>query len=325
MPAGPGPSSGRRTDQGGKYGSVGRLGAGGTLPLPANYGKQKKAALNVMEVNILIGTPCVIYVFFLLLFMFYSFFKLSGIITIAVVTMVVCCGVIVNADASIGPFRFGATCCLFAVFMGSSFGWYIHERRVQFWYGHQYGERYGNVVPSELATAHADAAVIGFEHEAYVDIAQSVGYTPLGAWDDEFCVAPVVSPGFHGEIQYFAAGTNCCSVTKRGSTWTCDNFKSDGQHSGIVIFDTGVFYTKADHYRDAIRMAAATWDLQVAKDTLIVRWVSAADVGTAINREFVEAWGMAIICVAFGVVVLYGGADLGARSIYPDAYPETHF
>merc|ERR1719181_135025 len=114
-----------------------------------------------------------------------------------------------KADGA-GPYRLGAVTCTLAVILGSSAGWYIHEKRMQFWYGYQYGERYGNVVPSELASAHADASVIGFEVEAYVDTAQSVSYSPLGAWDADFCVAPITSPGFEGEIQYFAVGTNCC-------------------------------------------------------------------------------------------------------------------
>ena len=40
--------------------------------------------------------------------------------------------------------------------------------QVQYWYALQYGQRYSNVVPTQLAAAHSDASVIGFEAEAAV-------------------------------------------------------------------------------------------------------------------------------------------------------------
>ena len=36
----------------------------------------------------------------------------------------------------------------------------------------------------------------------------------------------------------------------------CDGTGTDGMHSGVVVFDTGVFKSKNDHFRDAIRIPA---------------------------------------------------------------------
>jgi hypothetical protein len=303
------------------YGSV-KLGAGGTLPKPATYGQDKVLmAQNRGQRNILIFTPIVVYCVFLYIFMYYSFFYFTSLLVIMAGSIAACVGALLTVSNT-GPFRLGAVASIFAVAFGSLAGWYIHEMRVQFWYGYRYGERYGNVVPSELATSHADASVIGFEKEAYVDTSSAVGYSPLGAWDQDFCVAPITSPEFKGDIQYFAAGTNCCCTNNRAcrASFWCDGTGTDGMHSGVVVFDTGVFKSKNDHFRDAIRMATAVHDIVASKDAIIVRWVRTEDVQHTINQSVREGRYMALIAIAFGAMVLYGGGDLGARSIYEEAY-----
>jgi len=76
--------------------------------------------------------------------------------------------------------------------------------------------------------------------------------------------------------------------------------------------------TKADHYRDAIRLAQATWDFMATKDAILVRWVRNADVAATIRQSLMEGWIMAAVSIVFGVVVIGGGADFGARAIYGD-------
>jgi len=303
------------------YGSV-KLGAGGTLPKPVTYGQDKvKLAQNRNQRNILVYTPVAVYCFFLYIFMYYSFFRFTQLLV-----FMTCCiaafGAVLLKVSSQGPFRLGSVACIFAVACGSLAGWYIHEQRIQFWYGYRYGSRYGNVVPSELASSHADASVIGFEKEAYVDTSMAVGYSPLGAWDQDFCVAPITSPEFKGDIQYFAAGTNCCCTNNRAcrASFWCDGTGKDGMHSGVVIFDAGMFKSKNDHFHDAIRMATAVHDLVASKDAIIVRWVMNEDVQHTIDQSVREGRYMAAIAILFGAMVLVGGGDLGARSIYEEAY-----
>jgi len=129
------------------YGSV-KLGAGGTLPKPVTYGQDKvKLAQNRNQRNILVYTPILVYIFFLYIFMYYSFFHLTSLLVVMACSVAACIAMLLTVSSD-GPFRLGAVACIFAVAFGSLAGWYIHEMRVQFWYGYRYGERYGNVVPS---------------------------------------------------------------------------------------------------------------------------------------------------------------------------------
>jgi hypothetical protein len=303
------------------YGSI-KLGAGGTLPKPATYGQDKvNLAQNRGLRNVLVYTPIVVYCVFVFLFMYLSFYYFTPLLVVSASSIGFCVMALLRVSNT-GPIRLGAVACIFAVGLGSLAGWYVHEMRMQFWYGYKYGQTYHNVVPSELATSHADATSIGFEKEAYVDTSQAVGYSPLGAWDQDFCVAPIISPEFKGDIQYFAAGTNCCCTNNRAcrASFTCDGTGSDGMHTGVVIFDAGVFKSKNDHFRDAIRMATAVHDLQSSKDAIIVRWVRNEDVKYTMNQSLREGRYMAAIAIVFGAMVFWLAGDLGARSIYEEAY-----
>jgi len=292
---------------------AGYTGAGGTLPKPVNQIQGRKKKLEA-GAKFLIITPAIFYAVFLLLFTWLSFFYPIRLQTGAAITCAFLGGVMYKAQWD-GPVRFGAMLSLFAVILGSLAGWYLHETRAQFWYGYRYGERYNNVVPSQAAASLADAAVIGFEDDAYLDAPNAAGFTPIGAEGKEYCVSPIMAPDQEGEVQFWAGGTDCCYA--RASFW-CDAAAAKGRKSGVVIFDTGIFKTAIDHYRDAIKIAEATWEVKSAPEPLIVRFVEDSMVDATIQEMHDVTMLEAFIGVVIGMVLFGGAANVGASAFYVD-------
>jgi hypothetical protein len=240
-----------------------------------------------------------------------------------------------------GPERFIALCSLLAILIGAPAGWYIHEKRVQYWYALHYGQHYSNVVPTQLAAAHSDASIIGFEAESNVAAAYTSGYKSIGQGGHVFCAAPITTGGDPvGQVQYFAVGRDCCcrpcpalgllgldkehepdldeyrDCCKDAAPMTCDGVMAPGPHSGIVIHDFGVLSSRGDHYRDAVQLAAATWDLAVADEPIMVRWVETSQVDATIAQWKWEATWYMVSVLIFGLVVLYNGITAGLYAIF---------
>lgn len=157
---------------------------------------------------------------------------------------------------------------LLASLVGVMLGLYnYHEYMFSFW-TYDEGRDYSNVLPSEPASAHADAAKIVFSEEARVDTTKAVGFK-AGAI---FCVAPVLDDTQTSKVEYWAAGTDCC---KARSEYTCDDAANPKARSGVVIMDSegllhGVLH---DFYKKAVKEAEAAFDLVSSDDPLFVRWV----------------------------------------------------
>merc|ERR1719352_1594697 len=161
------------------------------------------------------------------------------------------CVFVLCTGSTIGPDRFIALCSLIALLLGAPSGWYIHEKRVQYWYGLQYGQHYSNVVPTQLAAAHSDASVIGFEEEAAVDVAYTSGFKAIGQGGHVFCAAPITTGGDPaGQVQYFAVGRDCC----------CRPCPALGV-LGLERQDEPSFFRYGDQFRDCCKdMAQMTCD-----------------------------------------------------------------
>jgi hypothetical protein len=200
-------------------------------------------------------------------------------------------------------------------------------------------------VPTQLAAAHSDASVIGFEEEAAVDVAYTSGFKAIGQGGHVFCAAPITTGGEPGgQVQYFAVGRDCCcrpcpalgipgvdkehepdfvgnfdqfrDCCKDMAQMTCDGVGTEGKHSGIVIHDFGILSSRGDHYRDAVRLAAATWDLAIADEPIMVRWVEDAQVDATIAQWKNEATWLMMAVLVVGVVVLYYGISMGLYAIF---------
>mmetsp|Transcript_125849 Transcript_125849/g.364126 ORF Transcript_125849/g.364126 Transcript_125849/m.364126 type:complete len:391 (-) Transcript_125849:96-1268(-) len=143
----------------------------------------------------------------------------------------------------------------------------FHERR-----------KYANVLPDELAAAHADASSLTFADIARPDTRLLGAY---GSGINAYCVAPIIS-GVSGElfnmtngVQFWAVGRGCC----RGGRFDCWSANNPQAHSGLVIPNsTGFFSELVGHdmhyYMEAIDMACAKYGVNAADPPMIVYWVT---------------------------------------------------
>lgn len=324
------------------YGTMGRTAAkdlaavGGTMPLPPDYKSNRKLVDHSHHVVL----PLALFVVSLTSFTWFFFFHAAVLVIGLAFTMASCILVMLTARG-VGPQRFIALCSLLALLIGAPSGWYIHEKRVQYWYALQYGQHYSNVVPTQLAAAHSDASIIGFEKEARVAVAYTSGYKSIGQGGHVFCAAPITTGGDPvGQVQFFAVGRDCCcrpcpalgllgldkehepdfdqfrDCCKDTATMTCDGVLTEGRHSGIVIHDFGALPSRGDHYHDAVRLAAATWDLEIADEPIMVRYVEDSQVDATIAQWYWEATWYMVGVMIFGVVVLYYGTNAGLYAIF---------
>jgi hypothetical protein len=325
------------------YGTMGRMGAkdlvavGGTLPLPPDYKSHRKQVDHRHHAFL----PLFLFVASLASFTWLFFFHAAALLIGLFFALAGCILVMFTGD-SIGPQRFIALCSLVALLLGAPSGWYIHEKRVQYWYALQYGQHYSNVVPTQLAAAHADASIISFEAEAIVDTAFTSGYRSIGQGGHVFCAAPITAGGDPtGQVQFFAVGRDCCcrpcpalgilglekkdepfdfdqfrDCCKDQAQMTCDGVGTEGRHTGIVIHDFGTLPSRSDHYRDAVKLAAATWDLPMAEEPIMVRWVEDSQVDATIAQWKWEATYYMFGVMIFGLVALYYGISMGLWAIF---------
>jgi hypothetical protein len=295
------------------YGTLGRkaglASVGGTMPLPPDYKSHRR---NVDHRHLAVW-PLSLFVASLYSFTWYFFWHPAALL-IGLGFVTAGCILVMFTAKGHGPGRFIALCSLMGLLLGAPSGWYIHEKRVQYWYALQYGQHYSNVVPTQLAAAHSDASVIGFEAEASVDIAYTSGYRSIGQGGHVFCAAPITTGGDPAAaVQFFAVGRDCC---KDMAPMTCDGVGTEGRHTGIVVHDFGILPSRGDHYRDAVRLAAATWDLAIAEEPIMVRWVQDSEVDATIGQWKSDAnWLMAGVMI-FGLAVLYYGISMGLYAIF---------
>lgn len=125
------------------------------------------------------------------------------------------------------------------------------------------GHAYANILPSEPAAGYADASKLVFADEARVETSQAMGYKDGSV----YCVAPILDDAPLENVQFWAAGENCCAA--RGS-FSCDDAWNPNARSGMVI-------RSSDHvrseYMNAIRQAEAAFEITSAEDPVFVTWV----------------------------------------------------
>lgn len=113
----------------------------------------------------------------------------------------------------------------------------------------------------------ADAGILTFADNVRLDTTMSAGYK---FWFYNYCAAPVVAEDPTSvPIHFWAVGVGCC---KGRAVFTCDSAGDATAKSGVPLRKYNIAPETADHYMHAIRMAAASNDLQVAKDVVFVTW-----------------------------------------------------
>jgi len=281
---------------------------GGTKALPPGFKSSRKP----VDHSHLIVWPCLL--FEVSLFAFTWLYITHSTALLLTLGFSCCYLILISTSGHSRTRSLLALVSLLAILFGAGIGWFTHEKRVQFWYGLHYGERYSNVVPTQLASAHADASVIGFASGTYVDTENSAGYKSVGAAGHEFCAAPIIAEDFKGEIQYFAVGRDCCD--DRAGFWCDSTGVKDVMHSGIVVQDYGALTSRADHYMDAVRLTVATWDLVTVPDPLIVRWVANSDIDSTIDEWKWDGIWMNLGASVFGITFVYIMMSAGLNAIY---------
>lgn len=140
----------------------------------------------------------------------------------------------------------------------------------EYWHAQELEAR-ENVLPSEAAAAYANAGEIVFADEARVDAGKAVGYKDTTT----YCVAPIASDAPFEQVQFWAAGTDCCGA--RG-TFTCDDAWNPKARAGLVIHDVSTMNEGLiPKYKDAVKLAEATYSIASTKDPIFVRWVADPD------------------------------------------------
>lgn len=206
--------------------------------------------------------------------------------------------------------------CVIACVLSTFVGLYTNERFLEEYWRLERGNVYNNVLPSESAMAHDDAAVLIFTEGTIIDTSRASGYKAPGGIQ---CVAPILNAiDFDGRVEYWAVGNNCCHA--RGD-FACDDALNPAARSGIVIgiypgpptttppatsltvdhADATVLLSRREdlspEWVPAIRAAEATFGMVAAERALLVRW--SAD--PALQES--NLWKAAIILLICSIVV----------------------
>lgn len=185
--------------------------------------------------------------------------------------------------------------CFVAVVLCAFLGRSANKMFLEEYWRLERGTTYNNVLPSESAMAHDDAAVLIFTEGTIIDTSRANGYKTTSGI---YCVAPILNAlDFDGRVEYWAVGSDCCHAH---GDFTCDNANDPNARSGIVL---GVYpgpptttppatsltlekastsaTTLLSRHQDmspewvpAIRAAEATFGVVAAERALLVRWSS---------------------------------------------------
>lgn len=185
---------------------------------------------------------------------------------------------------------------LFACISGTFAGMYNHHNHMFYYCSYDTKREYLNVLPSEPADGHVDAGKMVFSIDARVDVTRSVGFKS-GSW---YCVAPILDETTGTRVEYWAAGTNCCTAR---ADFSCDASLDWRAKSGCVILKSSDILddwidTEFEMYKKAIKEAQATYGFVSSDDALLMRWVDHP-------IEFMESYYTAAVSFVFGSTMAY--------------------
>lgn len=135
------------------------------------------------------------------------------------------------------------------------------------WVNIAFLREYKNVSPTISPVAIRDAGVLTFEEGTHLDTQSAAGYK---FWFSTFCAAPIVGKDpMAAPITFWAVGVGCCGT--RGD-FTCDSALDKTTRSAMPLRPHNLGPEIVGHYNHAIRMSAASNDLEVAKEPVFVMW-----------------------------------------------------
>lgn len=141
--------------------------------------------------------------------------------------------------------------CLTALCIGASVGSYTYCTYASTYWLLENGVVYKGVSPLTQGSGYADATLLSFTTDAFVDTERTLGYMENGV---VYCVAPVTTQKFSNSPQYWAAGMDCCD---QRSDFRCGDTSNEKAKTGLRIWDKN----DRDKYNTAIRMAESVYNL----------------------------------------------------------------
>lgn len=289
----------------GTYGAAeGPKGAAGTQAMPRQPSSWKS-----------IGTLAFVpsFAFVVLVFSFASLYFMAHILVWAV--MAVCFSasilfMLVSGFNRQGPMYLHlGVLMLFATVAGCVVGECVYSLFfMSYWRAGTLGAHF-NVLPTEPAAVNEDAGELSFSMSSRVDITKTVGYKD----NSVYCVAPILDDTQAAQVQFWAAGVNCCEPR---SNFRCDDVEDASARSGVVIppGTGGMFLTPThEKFQAAAQEAAAAYGLETPQDPIFVRWL----LDPRVYEEKTLKMGLIVLAIACGVhfvVNLLLGLCLGSYS-----------
>jgi len=144
------------------------------------------------------------------------------------------------------------------------------------------GREYHNVWPEQPSVSFQDAAYLNFAGDTKPDVAKSISLHSVDTGYNTFCVAPITSSGHEGRLEFFAAGTNCCSDGK----FECGDAGKAGVKSGWVMPKpndhlynligkyVSPAYARRDLFVEALVKAEFSKGLVAPEEPMFVNWSS---------------------------------------------------
>lgn len=219
---------------------------------------------------LLMAVPWVIFIMLVISFSFafhhYSVLVLTLVLAWATVS---CIFLLLDFRERMGGqwFLFLGIMCIIGTINGTLAGLYNYHTHMFHYWSYSESRAYTNVLPSEPAASHADASKIVFTTSARLDTTRAVGYKA----STTYCVAPILDESSTRNVEYWAAGIDCCPA--RGD-FACDDAWNPVARSAVVMVDSdGIFASKKDMFNKAVQQAKVSFNLFGPDEPLLVRWV----------------------------------------------------
>lgn len=226
--------------------------SGTTFPQPSYQRKKRYATLTVQEVTYSALLPWAVFTVVALQFV-YTYHASHAFVWFLVTScFIVGVGLIfMGFGRDRSPHMAVGLLCLMACCTGSSIGLFIYDNYAITYWHLDGGAEYTDVKPKSKGSDYADATILHFTNDSFVDTQRTLGYMEAGT---VYCVAPVSAKAQSDSPQYWAAGIDCCSP--RADFKCGDVQKNDGKTAVTILSDH-----VRKKYETAIRMATAVYSL----------------------------------------------------------------
>lgn len=184
--------------------------------------------------------------------------------------------------------------CIGAIIAGGCVGFTCYELQFShFWFLND-GHVYTNVLPSDPAAGYVDAGKLLFTEDSRVDTSKSLGYQD----GDTYCVAPILDDSDTGDVEFWAAGVNCCA--SRGNFICDDAFEPNARGGAVIRSVSALSNDVRDKYALAVKQAEAAFEIASTPEPLFVRWVQDPQL---LQEDFWHV-GCGVIIAGLGVYAL---------------------